>query len=99
MMGHTDALDKIGYDKSPWQYPEHFDEQYDIAQTWLNVFSEDPDNVPRREVEAQRRQIRELEAEVKRLQAGKDDEFEALRRRLDEQDKLLKLLYESLKEE
>ena len=63
IMGHSEALDKFGYDKSPWLSPEWFAEQYHEAQPWLNVFSEDPQKIPKKELDAQRRRISELEAE------------------------------------
>ncbi len=64
IMGHSVALDKFGYDKTPWLTPEFFEEQYNEAQPWLNIISEDPQKVPKKEMDIQRRRIAELEAEL-----------------------------------
>ncbi len=64
MMGHSEALDKLGYDKSPFLDPAWYEDQYQEAQTWLNVFSEDPQKVPKKEMETLRRKNREYEAEL-----------------------------------
>jgi len=61
-MGH--GLDKYGYDKSPQHDPDWFMDQYIEAQTWLNILSEDPQKVPRKELDVQRRRITELERQL-----------------------------------
>jgi len=76
-MGHKDALDKLGYDKSPKHYPDFYEEKYHEAQPWLNVFTEDPQMVPAKELGS-------LRAEVARLRNGKDTEVEALETRVKE---------------
>jgi len=37
MIGH--AIDKLGYDKSPMVYPEHFRSEYAKVEPMLNIFS------------------------------------------------------------
>lgn len=37
MIGH--AIDKLGYDKSPQVYPEHFRVEYGKVEPMLNIFS------------------------------------------------------------
>jgi hypothetical protein len=46
-MGHTEALDRYGYDKSPWRNPEYFRAEYMKAEPWLNILSQDPESIPR----------------------------------------------------
>ena len=56
-MGHD--LDKLGYDKSPWHYPDWFEEQYLTAEPWLNILSEDPERVPVRDFRRLERELKE----------------------------------------
>lgn len=79
-MGHKEALDKLGYDKSPYHYPDWYAEQYNEAQPFLNIFSEDPQHVPRKEVDAQRRKIAELEAKLRKRDETLKTENETLRK-------------------
>ena len=81
-------------------------EQYLIAEPWLNILSEDPETVPLRDLNAHRLHIRELEAEVQRLRNGQNLDVENLQAQLitmqNEMNKdreLLRLLYERLKVE
>jgi integrase len=64
-LGHD--IDRLGYDKSPWLFPEWFEEQYLRAEPWLNVLSEDPGKVPALEVVKIKRQLEETQREVERL--------------------------------
>jgi hypothetical protein len=74
-LGH--APDRLGYDKSPWLDPEWYEEKYMEVQPWLNILSEDPLHVPRREVTELRKKLNELEA-------GQDKEVETLKAQLKE---------------
>lgn len=40
-LGHN--IDQLGYDKSPWLYPDHFKFQYLKAARMLNIFSKPPE--------------------------------------------------------
>jgi site-specific recombinase XerC len=95
-LGHD--IDRLGYDKSPWQYPNWYEAQYLEAEPWLNILSEDPEKIPMEDVKQLQLRIHELERE-------KNSELEKLRSQMDlmrdemTQDRqLLKLLYEKLKE-
>ena len=83
MMGHSHALDKYGYDKSPWDYPQHFKEQYTRAEPWMNILSMDPTVVARDEVERLRRELEEAKrgqnVTVKELQSKVDALSDAVR--------------------
>lgn len=74
-LGH--APDRLGYDKSPWLDPEWYEEKYSEVQSWLNILSEDPLHVPRREVTELRKKLDELEA-------GQDKEVETLKAQFEE---------------
>ncbi len=75
-LGH--APDKLGYDKSPWLDPDFYEDKYVEAQPWLNILSEDPQNVPRIEVTELRKQIRDLEAGQDNRVAGLEAKVEEL---------------------
>ncbi len=66
-MGHD--IDSLGYDKSPRDYPDYYRERYRDAMSWLNVLSEEPDKVPRLELDKVKREteirLRVLEEYVK----------------------------------
>ncbi|MCX6649994.1 MAG: hypothetical protein NTV61_11535 [Candidatus Bathyarchaeota archaeon] len=91
-LGHSP--DKLGYDKSPWLDPDWYEEKYAEAQTWLNILSEDPLNVPRREVTELRKQMGALES----AKQGQSSETEALKSRLQKQDEINKALLEEITE-
>lgn len=61
-MGHD--IDQLGYDKSPWDHADWFEEQYLVAEPWLNIVSEDPERVPIRD---HRKALREYEERNRRL--------------------------------
>ncbi len=67
MMGHKEGLDRFGYDKSPWHNPEWYEDQYNEAQAWLNIMSENPQTVPRKEIDILRRENEELRRKVERF--------------------------------
>lgn len=62
-MGHD--IDRLGYDKSPWHYPEWFQEQYLLAEPWLNILSQDPEKVPLRDYNKLRETYEQKLAELK----------------------------------
>lgn len=64
-MGHN--IDKLGYDKSPWVYPQWFEDQYLMAEPWLNIVSEDPEVVPVRDYNRVARKLEETEMELREL--------------------------------
>ena len=86
-LGHD--IDKLGYDKSPDYFPEWYEDQYNIAQPWLNILSEDPQKVSRREVDTQRTRIQELETQIERLGAGQGSKIDELTRALQEKDLIM----------
>lgn len=77
LMGHT--IDHLGYDKSPWTYPDWYAEKYREAERWLNILSDEPEKMSRIEVQKEMDKIREeqderiarLEDQMKLLEALK----------------------------
>jgi hypothetical protein len=80
-MGHD--IDDLGYDKSPRDYPDFYRDSYMRAEPWLNVLSQDPERVPRAEMERRLgerdRQMREWMEEVQLYQEKMSREIEELR--------------------
>lgn len=68
MMGHSDALDRYGYDKSPWHNPDHFREQYLKAEPWLNIITMDPETVPRSQYQRQTAKVEDLDIKLRGLE-------------------------------
>jgi integrase len=66
-MGHD--IDRLGYDKSPWEYPEWYEHQYLKAEPWLNILSEDPERVPVYELDAQKELVARMEQQLERVLA------------------------------
>jgi len=64
-LGHT--IDALGYDRSPWLDPEWYMDKYLEAESWLNILSEDPLNVPRREASALRRELMETKQSLEKI--------------------------------
>ncbi|MEM4727206.1 MAG: hypothetical protein QXD04_03000, partial [Candidatus Bathyarchaeia archaeon] len=64
-LGHE--IDRLGYDKSPWEYPEWYEQQYRRAEPWLNILSEDPERVPVYELEAQKELVARMEQQLERV--------------------------------
>lgn len=87
-LGH--GIDKLGYDKSPWLDPDFYEDKYLEAQPWLNIMSEDPQHVPRREVTELRKQIRELET-------GQSGDVAELRKQIEDMQRQQAELLERLK--
>jgi len=78
-IGHS--IDPLGYDKSPWAYPEHFKEQYMRAEPYLSGESE------RYRVQAEKSReledrIRSLESLLTRLAAEKGLRYHELENRV-----------------
>lgn len=59
MMGHV--IDALGYDKSPELDPEFYEEKYVEASKWLNILSEDPQHIPKKEADRLRIRIHDFE--------------------------------------
>jgi hypothetical protein len=93
-MGHD--IDPLGYDVSPYLNPEWFEEKYMEAEPWLNILTEDPQQVPKREVTELRRQVKELEAGQTEDVAELKLELENMKK---QQEELMKLLYDRLPRE
>jgi len=89
-MGHD--IDKLGYDKSPEYYPEWFEDKYNDAQPWLNILSEDPQKVSRREVDTQRKRIMELEAVIESFQSHQNEDVELLKTQIKRLEKQFDIL-------
>jgi len=93
-MGHI--VDRNSYNKA-FQDIDYSEEQYSIAEAWLNIVSDDPEKIPRREVTQLHLRMRELES-------GQNSEVENLRSQMDLMRKemrrdreILELLYNQLK--
>lgn len=93
-MGHD--IDPLGYDVSPNLNPEWYEDKYREAEPWLNILTEDPQHVPRREVTELRRQVKELESGQTEDVAELKSELEDMKK---QQEELMKLLYERLPRE
>ena len=77
-IGHK--IDPLGYDKSPWAYPEHFKEQYLLVEPHLSGESH------RYQVQAEKTReledrIRSLESALTRLAAEKGLQYHELEQR------------------
>ncbi|MBI3859777.1 MAG: tyrosine-type recombinase/integrase [Thaumarchaeota archaeon] len=59
-IGHS--IDKLGYDKSPWAYPDHFREQYSLVEPYLSGEG--------RQYRVQEEKRRELEDRIKSLESA-----------------------------
>ena len=70
-IGHS--IDRYGYDKSPWNDPDHFMEQYGKMSRWLNVvtgdFEEKEEHLRRDYENRLKEQNQALEGRVSDLQA------------------------------
>ncbi|MGD0319753.1 MAG: tyrosine-type recombinase/integrase [Nitrososphaerales archaeon] len=82
-IGHR--IDPLGYDKSPWAYPEHFREQYLLAEPYLSGEHQ------RYQVQAEKSheledRIRSLESALTRLAAEKGLQYHELEQRALSQD-------------
>ena len=82
-IGHR--IDPLGYDKSPWAYPEHFREQYLLAEPYLSG------EYQRYRVQAEKSReledrIRSLEAVLARLASEKGLQYRELEQRVLSQD-------------
>jgi hypothetical protein len=69
LLGHD--IDKLGYDKSPHYFPDWFEEQYELAMPYLNIMTEDPEKIPRKQIRKEQttmtRRIEELEEQLRQL--------------------------------
>lgn len=72
-------IDEDGYDKSPWLYPEHFKQQYQMMKTYLNVIS-----YSTLELEGLRKQATEMKDLFQRQQEQRDQIIHVLRKELDD---------------
>jgi hypothetical protein len=77
-MGHD--IDSLGYDKSPRDYPDFYREGYERAESWLNVVTEEPEKVPRSEVnrmmreqEETKKTVMEIMETLKKMGLAKED--------------------------
>ena len=80
LMGHD--IDKLGYDKSPWEYPEWFEEQYSTPMPWVKMLTNDPEKVPVAELH---RLQQEADAKYVELMKAMEDRIEDMSRRLREE--------------
>jgi site-specific recombinase XerC len=92
-MGHN--IDSLGYDKSPWQYPDWFKAQYLAAEPWLNILSDDPEKIPREDVKELQLRIHELERE----RNSERDRLRARTRADNERDSRLAILESRIKKQ
>lgn len=83
-LGHD--IDRLGYDKSPWLYPEWFEEQYCRAERWLNILSEDPEKVSVHEFNKVMRELMGARKALKEIEwlLGDPEAKELLRRIIEE---------------
>jgi hypothetical protein len=80
-IGHS--IDKLGYDKSPQVYPEHFKNEYSKVEPMLNIFSNQ--TVGMKKLEELETKITEKEAVIQSLIENgrqKNGEFEVVQKRL-----------------
>ena len=83
-IGHS--IDPLGYDKSPWAYPEHFKEQYTRVEPFLSGESQQFRVQAEKSRELEDR-IKSLESMLTRLAAEKGMQFHELEQRVLSQDR------------
>lgn len=84
-MGHI--VDPNGYNKA-FRDQDYAEKQYLLAETWLNIISDDPEHIPKREIFS-------LENQIKTLQTKRDSRMDELETRVKELTGMLRLIYDS----
>lgn len=85
-LGHD--IDKYGYDKSPWNFPDHFREQYRKMSPFINVLTGSTFGVAGSKNEEATKRLNELEADRKVL----EDRLEKMERQTKELKDLVRQL-------